>query len=64
MTVLESRRNRTETARLLGLIRPEDVPQAEWDQFVAERSTGEWKVSRFVLCLCVKVAWKSQIYST
>ncbi|KAL6218695.1 hypothetical protein ACLB2K_011905 [Fragaria x ananassa] len=43
MTVLESRRNRTETARLLGLIRPEDVPQAEWDQFVAERSTGEWK---------------------
>lgn len=49
MTVLESRRNRTETARLLGLIRPEDVPQAEWDQFVAERSTGEWKVSRFVL---------------
>ncbi|KAL6179861.1 hypothetical protein ACLB2K_046532 [Fragaria x ananassa] len=43
-TVLESRRNRTETARLLGLIRPEDVPQAEWDQFVAERSTGECKV--------------------
>ncbi|KAL6191518.1 hypothetical protein ACLB2K_037908 [Fragaria x ananassa] len=43
MTVLESHRNRTETARLLGLIRPEDVPQVEWDQFVAERSTGEWK---------------------
>ncbi|KAL6194313.1 hypothetical protein ACLB2K_035397 [Fragaria x ananassa] len=43
MTVLDSLRSRTETARLLGLIKPADVPQAEWDAFVAERSSGEWK---------------------
>lgn len=58
MTVLDSLRSRTETARLLDLIKPADVPQAEWDAFVAERSSGEWKVSHFVLCLCVKVALK------
>lgn len=45
MSVLDSQRNKTECARLLNLLRPDDVPQKEWDTFVAQHSSEAWRVS-------------------
>lgn len=45
--IIDTRRTKSETTRLLDILKPSDVPQKEWDEFVAERSSELWQVSNF-----------------
>ncbi|XP_040365495.1 uncharacterized protein LOC121050192 isoform X1 [Rosa chinensis] len=41
--IVDSRRTKSETTRLLSILKPSDVPLKEWDEFVAERSSESWQ---------------------
>ncbi|XP_062017879.1 uncharacterized protein LOC133734269 [Rosa rugosa] len=41
--IVDTRCTKSETTRLLGILKPSDVPQKEWDEFVADRSSESWQ---------------------
>jgi hypothetical protein len=44
-TIFEDRATKSDRTRILATLKPSEVKQDEWDDFVNERKSAEWQVS-------------------